>query len=32
MLHKSENAVKANQRRGLIALRKILTDWEVRDV
>ena len=31
MLHKSENAVKANQRRGLIALRKILTEWEVED-
>jgi RNA polymerase sigma-70 factor (ECF subfamily) len=32
MLHKSENAVKANQRRALIALRKMLTDWEARDV
>ncbi|MGD9092395.1 MAG: sigma-70 family RNA polymerase sigma factor [Anaerolineales bacterium] len=32
MLHKSENAIKANQRRALIALRDILTDWEVRDV
>ena len=32
MLHKSENAIKANQRRALIALRKILTEWEVADV
>jgi RNA polymerase sigma-70 factor, ECF subfamily len=28
-LRKSENAIKALQRRGLDALRKILTDWEV---
>jgi RNA polymerase sigma factor (sigma-70 family) len=28
-LHKSENSVKALQRRGLIALREILTRWEV---
>lgn len=28
-LRRSENAIKALQRRGLVALRKILTDWEV---
>ncbi len=28
-LRRSENAIKALQRRGLIALRKILSDWEV---
>jgi RNA polymerase sigma-70 factor (ECF subfamily) len=28
-LHKSEDAVKALQRRALSALRKTLTDWEV---
>ena len=28
-LRRSENAIKALQRRGLLALRKILTDWEV---
>ncbi|MEN4041761.1 MAG: sigma-70 family RNA polymerase sigma factor [Anaerolineaceae bacterium] len=28
-LRRSENAIKALQRRGLDALRKILTDWEV---
>lgn len=32
MLHKSESAVKAHQRRALMALREVLTDWEVRDV
>jgi RNA polymerase sigma-70 factor (ECF subfamily) len=31
-LNKSEDAVKGLQRRGLLALREILTDWEVRDV
>jgi RNA polymerase sigma-70 factor, ECF subfamily len=29
-LNKSEDAVKGLQRRGLLALRQILTDWEVR--
>jgi RNA polymerase sigma-70 factor (ECF subfamily) len=28
-LHKSENSIKGLQRRGLIALREILTEWEV---
>ena len=28
-LHKSEDAIKALQRRGLGTLREILTDWEV---
>jgi RNA polymerase sigma-70 factor (ECF subfamily) len=28
-LHKSENSIKGLQRRGLIALRDILTEWEV---
>ena len=32
MLHKSESAIKAHQRRALLALREILTDWEVSDV
>ena len=29
MLHKSEDAIKGLQRRGLMALRDILSDWEV---
>ena len=32
MMHKSEDAVKGLQRRGLIALREILTEWEVQYV
>lgn len=28
-LHKSENAIKALQRRALMVLRQILTDWEI---
>jgi RNA polymerase sigma-70 factor (ECF subfamily) len=28
-LHKSEDAVKGLQRRGLLALREILVEWEV---
>jgi RNA polymerase sigma-70 factor (ECF subfamily) len=28
-LHKSEDSIKGLQRRGLIALREILSDWEV---
>lgn len=28
-LHKSEDAIKALQRRGLIALREVLIDWEI---
>ena len=32
MRHKSESAIKAHQRRALLALRQILTNWEVYDV
>lgn len=32
MLHKSEDAIKGLQRRGLMALRNILSDWEVHHV
>ncbi len=29
LMHKSEDAIKGLQRRGLTALREILTEWEV---